>query len=280
MIGKIVKILYGWIPRRIQKTLGKSQMLRPIRNLILRPNGTFRETSVWVKRNYLEYQVSFKFYASLKVASKAKQSGIENTLLRNSITLIKNKKELDNKSVVLDVGANFGYLSLVWAQSIARNGSVIAFEPNLNVLNSFINSIQTNNLNSIIELQNLAVGKTEGDIQLFLSSTTSNILPSNIQDRQNTIIEMVTLDAFTTRNNIEHCDLVKIDVDGLELDILMGATHLIERFKPIFIVETNGDKRILNFFNQYKYQILDMELNTFQVGNRLPGNIFCIPKSN
>lgn len=280
MVGSIIRKLYGWIPKRIQKILGKSEILRPIRNLILRPQGVYRETSVWVNRNYLEYQVSFKFYASLKVASKAIQSGIENTLIRNAITLVQKHKELSNKAVIFDVGANFGYLSLVWAKSIAQHGRIIAFEPNLNVHNSFKNSIRANNLNSIIELQNFAVGKEEGNIQLFLSSTTSNILRSNIQDKQSTNIEIVSLDAFAKRNSIEHCDLVKIDVDGIELDILIGATHLIEICKPIFIVETNGDKRILDFFNQYEYQILDMKLNPFQIGNQLPANIFCIPKTN
>jgi|GEM_PF-1972554 FkbM family methyltransferase len=280
MIGSIIRKLYDWIPKRTQNILGKSEILRPMRNLILRPQGVFREISVWIERSYLEYPVSFKFYASLKVASKAKKSGIENTLLRNAITLVKKHKGPSNKAVIFDVGANFGYLSLVWAKSIAQNGRIIAFEPNLNVHNSFKNSIRANNLNSIIELQNFAVGKKEGNIQLFLSSTTSNILRSNIQDEHSTSIEMVSLDAFTKGNGIEHCDLVKIDVDGIELDILRGATHLIKKCKPIFIVETNGDKRILDFFYQYEYQILDMELNPFQIKNQLPANIFCIPKTN
>ncbi len=280
MIGKIVRILYGCIPIRLQKALGKSKMLRPIRNLILRPKGAFRKTSVWVNRNYLEYQVSFKFYASLKVALKAEQSGIENTLLRNAISLVKEHKGLNNKVVIFDVGANFGYLSLVWANSIAQKGKVVAFEPNMNVIDSFKNSIQANNLNSVIELQNFAVGKEEGNIQLFLSSTTSNILRSNIQDKHSTSIEMVSLDAFTKRIGIKRCDLVKIDVDGIELDILLGATQLIERCKPIFIVETNGDERIIDFFNERDYEILDMKLKPFRSENQLPHNIFCIPKDN
>ncbi|WP_272855099.1 FkbM family methyltransferase [Aequorivita todarodis] len=222
--------------------------------------------------------VHFYFFASMKIASKATKSGIENTILRNSIQLI-NLRTKENDAVVLDVGANFGYLSLVWANSISLNGKVIAFEPNLNVYNSFRNSIQSNSLESNVELNNLAVGKKDGNIELFLSSTTSNTLHADRLNNKSTPIEMVSLDSFSRRNVMDRCDLVKIDVDGIELDILMGATHLIEKFNPIFIVETNGDEKIINFFNQHNYQILDMELNPFQSENQLPPNIFCIPKN-
>ncbi|KXN98418.1 hypothetical protein LS48_11780 [Aequorivita aquimaris] len=279
MVGSIIRKFYVWIPKGAQKILGKSKILRPIRDLILRPKGAFRETSVWVKKMYLDYKVSFKFYASLKVASKAEKAGIENTLLRNAITLVKRSPWLNDTIVVLDVGANFGYLSLVWAQTIARNGKVIAFEPNLNVHNSFKNSIQANNLGSLIDLHNLAVGREEGNIQLYLSPTTSNTIDPESKNIHSTSIEMVSLDIFFKRNGMEHCHLVKIDVDGIEVDILKGAVQLIERCKPIFIVETNGNKQILDFFSQYNYQILDMELKTFHIGNQLPENIFCIPKT-
>jgi hypothetical protein len=72
---------------------------------------------------------------------------------------------------------------------------------------------------------------------------------------------------------------VKIDVDGIKLDILMGATELIKKLKPIFTVETNGYKKIIDFFHKLDYQILDMKLNPIQSGNQLPPNIFCIPKN-
>lgn len=258
--------------------IGQSRVLKPVRDIFLRSHGSYRETRVFVKRDYLGYMVNFYFHASMKVASKAEKSGIENTILRNSIDLVKRLKTKENNAVVLDVGANFGYLSLVWAKSIAQNGKVLSFEPNLNVYNSFRNSIRANSLESSIELNNLAVGKKDGTIELFLSSTTSNTLQTNTQDNGSTQIEMVSLDSFLKRNGIDRCDLVKIDVDGIELDILMGATHLMERCNPIFIVETNDDERIIEFFDKRNYQVLDMKLNPFQSGDQLPPNIFCIPK--
>lgn len=260
--------------------IGESLYLKPFRNVFLRSHGSYRETKVLIKRDYLMYTVNFYFFASFKVAAKAAKNGIENTILRNSISLIKNLKTKKNDAVVLDVGANFGYLSLVWANSISQNGKTFAFEPNINVHNSFKNSIDFNKLESNIKLNNLAVGKNDGISELYLSSTTSNILQAGMQVNNKTCIEMVSLDSFSVINNIDRCDLVKIDVDGIELDILMGATDLIERCKPIFIVETNDDPSIIDFFDQYDYQILDMKLNLFKSEDPLPSNIFCTPKSN
>ena len=280
MINKIILSLYQILPPEMRNGIGKSLLLKPLRDLFLRPKGSFREAKVLVNRNYLDYKVNFYFFASMKIASKAAKSGIENTLLRNSINLLKKHKSVENDVVILDVGSNFGFLSMVWANSISQNGQVIAFEPNRSVHNSFKKSIRANNLESIIQLKNLAVGNNDGSIEIFLSSTTSNILQEGMKPTQKTTIEMVSLDSFSKRNDIVRCDLVKIDVDGIELDILKGATNLIERCKPIFIVETNRDKRIIDFFRQHEYQILDMELNPFHSGEQLPPNIFCIPKTN
>ncbi len=280
MINKIILSLYQILPPKMRNGIGKSVFLKPLRDFFLRPTGSFREAKILVNRDYLDYKVKFFFFASMKIASKAAMGGIENTLLRNSINLLKKHKSVENDAVILDVGANFGFLSLVWANSISKNGKVIAFEPNIGVHNSLIKSIRANNLESAIELKNLAVGNNDGSIDLYLSSTTSNIIQAGMRPNNKTTIEMISLDSFSKRNDIVRCDLVKIDVDGIELDILLGATNLLENCKPIFIVETNSDKRIIDFFQQHEYQILDMELNPLHSGEQLPPNIFCIPKTN
>ncbi len=278
MLNSFIRFLYAWIPKSMQEKLGRSRILEPIRNIILHPQESFREISVPVNRNYCGYAVSFDFYASLKTAYKAENRGIENTIIRNAIQLLKQHKRIvEKEAVIFDVGANFGYLSLVWAKSIAQDGSVIAFEPNVNVHNSFKKSIQANKLSSIINLQNRAVGKKNGKIQIFLSTTTSNIVRNNAS-KNSVTIDMVSLDSFCEELNIGRCDLVKIDVDGIELDILNGSVNVIGKFKPIFIVETNADNKIIEFFNSQNYIILDMHLKIFQSGDSLPPNIFCVPK--
>ncbi|MEH1008510.1 FkbM family methyltransferase [Winogradskyella sp. ECml5-4] len=271
--------LYNKIPKSVRHKVGKTKALKLFRDLLFRRNGVFRESTVNISRAYLDYEVNFKFVASIKDASKAYSKGVENTLLRNSIELLEKKYNDLNNILILDIGANFGYLSLVWAKSICKTGKVISFEPNKNVYNSLLKSIEINNLNKIILLENFAVGNENKSVNLFFeNSTTSNVIESNISQSLGTI-RMIKLDDYIKNQKLKKCDLVKIDVDGIELDILKGSIDLLREFQPIFIVEINDDIKIVDFFIENNYQVLDGNLKSYNRNKPLPPNIYCIPKS-
>lgn len=276
MITRMLLFFYQRIPVRLRVYLGSKQILKPIRDLLLRPKDRFREAKVTVNRRYLDIPVGFYFYASVKVAAKAENRGIENTILRNSIKLFSHRI-LDSNLAIMDVGSNFGYLSLVWATTIAKNGSVRAFEPNSQVFQSFRKSIKANNFEGIIQPNNVAVGEANGYVNLYSSSSSSNTLDLSGKSDGKSSIKMVSLDMYIADNNIEKCDLVKIDVDGIEYAILKGAEELIKRFRPTFIVETNVDMKLIDFFENRNYKILDMKLEVYRREDEIPGNIFCIP---
>lgn len=271
----LVKI-YIKIPVSIRHRIGRIGLLKKIRDLILKDNGIYKEATVKIKRRYIDYDMSFKFIASIKTAAKALDTGIENTVLRNSIQLINNRSNNHNDCVVLDIGANFGYLSLVWAKSISKFGKVFSFEPNINVYNSFCKSIFKNNLNELIIPVYSAVGNQNCNIKLYLNNASSNIINSENSKEFNEV-KMVTIDKYFQENNLKRCDLIKIDVDGIELDILKGSIKTLKKLRPIFIVETNNEMQIIDFFEKNDYKILDMKLKNYKRSSVIPLNIFCIP---
>ena len=57
----------------------------------------------------------------------------------------------------------------------------------------------------------------------------------------------------------------------------MGSQELIKKAQPIFIVETNNDNRIIEFFKEQDYSILNMKLKPISEGE-IPVNVFCLPK--
>lgn len=271
--------LYDKVPKSIRHKIGKSKTLKWFRDLLFRSNGVYRESVVSINRSYLDYEVSFKFVASIKDASKAYSKGIENTMLRNSITLLKRRYSDLSDLSILDVGANFGYLSLVWAKSICKTGKVIAFEPSKNVYNTLLKSVKINELGDTIHVENLAVGNENKSINLYLDNSTSNVLESSESQLFETV-QMVRIDDYVNTQKLEKCHLIKIDVDGIEMDILKGSIETLNRFNPIFIVETNNDVKIVEFFIENKYQVLDGNLKDYNLNNPLPPNIYCISKSN
>ena len=270
--------LYNLFPKSMRNKLGKSKILKPLRDTFFRKKGAYREVKSNVKRQYLSYNVEFSFFASIQVALKAKERGIENTLLRHSIELLKKRRSGNNDYSVFDVGTNFGYLSLVWANSVCENGKVYGFEPHPNLHKSFTNSVNSNQLNNQIVPVNVAVGNSEGTLNINLVSTTSNINTINDENQKTKSkkVDIITLDNYVKKNNIDKCDLIKIDVDGIELDILTGSEKMIRKFQPIIIVETNNDFEIIDFFKQINYKILNMKLEPIK-DKELPLNIFCVP---
>jgi len=276
MIDQLKMFLYNLFPKKMKKKLGKSKILTPIRNSFFRKNGYYKEVLVNIKSAYLNYFVEFKFYASIQVANKAKNYRIENTLLNNSINLLQSN---ENDKIVFDVGTNFGFLSLVWANSICENGKVYSFEPHPLLYRSYSKSVKTNLLDDNITRENVAVGNELGTIEINLLSTTSNTLDveSNSDKNKKEEVNIITLDHYIDKHAITKCNLVKIDVDGIEYDILKGSQELIKKLQPIFIIETNNDHRIIDFFKKQDYSILNMELKPISEGE-LPVNVFCLPK--
>ncbi len=89
---KILVQIYQWLLPKMRKTLGESKFLKPLRSIILRTKGEFRETDVTIRRSYHQYKVNFRFFSSIQIAAKARDRGIENILINNSIILLKNIK--------------------------------------------------------------------------------------------------------------------------------------------------------------------------------------------
>lgn len=274
-MNQIRMFLYNLFPKKLKNKLGRFKIIAPLRNSFFRRNGTYKEVLAKIKREYSNYVVEFNFYASIQVASKAKNKGIENTLLNNSIELLKSEGE---DRTIFDVGTNFGYLSMVWANTVCKKGKVYSFEPHPLLFNSYTKTVKSNNLQDHIVMEKVAVGNELGTIEINFSATTSNILAleSARRNYKKEKVNIITLDHYIEKKNITKCDLIKIDVDGIEYDILNGSQELIKKFHPIFIVETNNDNRIIDFFIKHDYQIFNMKLKPILEGE-LPSNIFCKP---
>lgn len=274
-----MKKLYEFISNRLstktKNQLGSNRFLKPIRDAVLRRKGRFKETFVEIEKNYLEYSTNFRYYASIKSALKAKHKGVENTILTNSILLLKQLNNTNDDCVIVDVGSNFGYMSMVWGQSVCRNGKVHAFEANNDVYSSFLNSINFNGFANI-NLNYKALGNSNQTVKMYHMDTTSNF--NNITNTDKfEMVDMLTLDSYDSQNDLGRCDVIKIDVDGIEYDILQGSIKVMQIYQPMYIVETNNDSRIVEFFTMNNYAVLDMKLKPYKSPSPLPSNIFCMP---
>lgn len=169
--------------------------------------------------------------------------------------------------IMLDIGANHGILGYRMIQHIPSI-KIIAFEPQKYMYDVMKQSIRENNFN--IELHNKCVGKKEqitsidvydydkegsfGSVSLIKDK--SNDVRQSPIDKQK--VEMITVDSL----NLNQIDFIKIDVEGMELDVLKGGIETIKKFKPVLLVEhAKGNKReIKKFINSFNvgYEITDL----------------------
>jgi FkbM family methyltransferase len=275
MSDYISKIFY-YVPENILRQLAGLRQLSKIKQWFLRNGDSLRLMTSEIQKVYEGEKVQFKYCAPVKIALQARKRGVENSLIANSIILL-NKFSQNTHKTILDVGSNFGFLSLVWASCEATKGQVYSFEACASISEINSRNINLNNLKRFICHKNFAVGNANEEITLYDYGYSSNV--NQMQNSKESKVKMVKLDSFIENESITAVDLIKIDVDGIEYEILLGSQEIIEKFKPILILETNSDIRILDLCKDLGYQVLNNQLDEIKE-NELPENIFCVHKSH
>lgn len=127
-------------------------------------------------------------------------------------------------SIFLDVGANAGFFSLIASDLVGPCGRVFAFEPNPVMHARLARTLGANGVANVT-LHQLALGSEPGVLPLYANSEPGNSTASMVWAGQSSQVQVAvdTLDRFIEREGLERIDLLKIDVDGLEPQILKGG---------------------------------------------------------
>ncbi len=161
---------------------------------------------------------------------------------------------------VLDIGCHkAGYLYFM-QQKVGSTGKVVAFEPQ-SLLHNYIKKIIAVCNWKNVKVEHLALSDSKGVVTLFIPSNKKSKASSpgaTIVNQTNTenidITEQVntnTLDDYCTENNLQP-NLLKIDVEGNELRVLVGGIETIKKHKPKIIIECEarhvGKEKVLETF--------------------------------
>mgnify|MGYP001396682479 FL=1 len=173
---------------------------------------------------------------------------------------------LEDESTFIDVGSHKGEV-LELALKISKKGKHFAFEP-IPYLFYKLND----KYGSKCEVLNY--GLSDQKKQSSFQHVTTNPAYSGIKKRtypKEEQVETIQIQLDTLDNQLkqhDRVDMIKIDVEGAELEVLRGAKKIIEKFHPIIVFEhglgasdhyNTSPEDILNFFDDHQYQLFTLK---------------------
>lgn len=146
----------------------------------------------------------------------------------------------------VDIGAHIGYFSLLAAKIVGDHGTVLSFEPEKKNYDQLRQHIAMNDLTNI-KTFNIALSSEDKESELFVNSDNDgghalwdvSKHPFNKDSRHAHVkqaVTIATLDSIIQSESIDRIHLIKIDTEGTEHNILLGAFNTIKRCKVPYIV--------------------------------------------
>ena len=178
------------------------------------------------------------------------------------------KKQIQKGDIVLDIGANIGYFTLIFANIVGPTGKVFAFEPDPNNFALLKRNIEVNNYKNVI-LVNKAVSNHNGKIKLYLSETNhGDHMISNFDGTRSSIdIDCIKLDDFF-KDYQRKIDFIKMDIQGAEFIALQGMSNILNsnqklkmstEFEPIRLKKCGVEAiHFLDLLSKHNFKFKDI----------------------
>ncbi|MFN7045870.1 MAG: FkbM family methyltransferase [Flavobacterium sp.] len=179
--------------------------------------------------------------------------------------------------VVLDIGVNIGFYLLNFAKK-ANQGKVYGFEPNPTVFEFAKKNCELNELQHV-KLNNIGLGHVASSFQM--AQINDNLGMNKIVSESTSgsfTVQVQRLDDFVNQENIAKVDVMKIDVEGFEMNVLLGAEEVIEKHKPFLFIEIdeanlNGNKASFQMMSAWLVNKGYVIKNAFSLEDLKPNEI-------
>tara|TARA_X000000368_G_scaffold376676_1_gene329839 strand:- start:448 stop:1245 length:798 start_codon:yes stop_codon:yes gene_type:complete len=232
----------------------------------------------------LSYDLVIKIY-DFKVYGSIKKNKTSYFLLKkcefgdyHELNTIKKFSE-KNKLLFIDCGCNYGFYSFYTA-SLSKKNEVISIEASKKTLDEFT---KNHNLNSFknINFYNNAISHTIGENISFNESINdweSSLTHKNFKFSAELKIKTITIDSLLQEYFLDNfLVIIKLDVEGNEINAIKGALNVIKKSEPLIIIEfskfifENLDNIVYlkNFLIKYDYSIYDTNYNKKNLDNIL-----------
>jgi FkbM family methyltransferase len=192
---------------------------------------------------------------------------------------------------VLDIGAQIGFFALHLGKAVGRRGHVYAFEPDPRPVEYLKASLAASEMDWV-QIRPIAIAAKEGAIPFFLSPVlgwSTGVKASHLTGLRKIIVPTIPLDLMVERGEIpDKIRLIKIDVEGFEMEVLRGLRKTLETVQPILIVEINpgmlayqesSPAELFRFLTSLGYRIFTTHLCPLShVATQETIDVLCLPR--
>ena len=229
-----------------------------------------------ILRNLLAYDLILNIY-NFKVHGSIKKNKTSYFLLKkcefgdyhelNTIKKFSNK----NKLLFIDCGCNYGFYSFYTA-SLSEKNLIFSIEASKNTSEEFIKNLNLNGFKNINFLNNAVSNTIDENISFYesLNDWESSQTHNNFKFVSELKVKSIKIDSLLEKYSLnDYVVIIKLDVEGNEINVIKGALELIKKSEPLIIIEfskyifENKDNidYLSNFLNKYNYSIYDTNYN-------------------
>ena len=197
--------------------------------------------------------------------------GVNNSGEKTIFSKLRIIDSTSNSYCIFDVGANQGqFLDLAIQNMKGTNFRIHSFEPSRKTFSILKSKARDNVL-----FNNFGLGKEQGELTLYydeegsgLASLTKRKLEHfGINFSKEEIVAIQTLDFYCDKNNIDHIHLLKVDVEGHELDVFEGASNMFAKKKIDMVTFEFGGCNIdtRTYLQDFWYFFMKQEMDLFRI---------------
>lgn len=146
--------------------------------------------------------------------------------------------------VCYDIGANIGFFSLLLGRLVGASGMVYAFEPVPRNASTVERNARLNGMEHVSVLR-LALSRDNGTAELLLAHHAGGAVlksagtPPDLAG--SLMVQTASVDTLVEQQRIKPPNVIKIDVEGAELDALQGMQEVLRKWGPVVILELDDE---------------------------------------
>ena len=168
---------------------------------------------------------------------------------------------------VFDIGTNIGNTILELANKVKPGGKVIGFEPDPETYGYCLKNIELNKFENV-QVHNIGLGDCNSSFFIenrIESNSGGNRINENLTDGIKQV-KVKVLDDIFSEFHIKKLNLMKIDVEGYEMKVLLGAKNIIQKYKPKLFIEIDDNnlkdqkssaQQLIKFLEENYYDCID-----------------------